>query len=142
MDQLVQQQVDVILAGGSTGAQAARDATSAIPIDAAGSADLVELGLVRSLSRPGGNLTGFVTVAPETAAKRLQIMTEIMPHAKLAAVLWNPGSSNAEAEWKAVENSASGVGLAVAPYQVRRSQDLDNTLTEIARCPLCGIGVP
>ena len=85
--QLVQQQVDIILAGGSTGVQAAKDATSVIPIIAAGTGDLVELGLVTSFARPGGNLTGFVTAAPETAAKRLQIMTEIAPQARRAVVL-------------------------------------------------------
>ena len=87
-NQLVQQQVEIILAGGSTGAQAAKNATSIIPIIAAGTGDLVELGLVTSFARPGGNLTGFVTAAPETAGKRLQIMTEIAPQARRAAVLW------------------------------------------------------
>ena len=89
--QLVQQQVEVILAGGSTGAQAAKEATSVIPIIAAGTGDLVELGLVTSFARPGGNLTGFITVAPETAGKRLQIITEIAPQARRAAVLWTSG---------------------------------------------------
>jgi putative tryptophan/tyrosine transport system substrate-binding protein len=66
---LVDQKVDVILAGGSVGAEAAKHATSLIPIVAAGTGDLVELGLVTSLARPDGNLTGFVAAAPETAAK-------------------------------------------------------------------------
>ena len=61
---LVQQQVDVILAGGSVGAEAAKRATSIIPIIAAGVGDLVELGLVSSLARPNGNLTGFVATGP------------------------------------------------------------------------------
>ena len=97
-NQLVQQQVDVILAGGSIGARAAKDATSVIPIVAAGAGDLVDLGLVTSLARPGGNLTGFVTVGAETAAKRVQFMIEIMPQGRRAAVLWNPGASNAGLE--------------------------------------------
>jgi putative tryptophan/tyrosine transport system substrate-binding protein len=64
-NELVQQNVDVILAGGSVGAEAAKRATSVIPIVAAGVGDLVELGLVESLARPGGNLTGFAASAPE-----------------------------------------------------------------------------
>jgi putative ABC transport system substrate-binding protein len=79
---LVHQQVDVILAGGSVGAEVAKRATSIIPIVAAGVGDLVELGLVSSLARPNGNLTGFVATAPETAGKRFQIIKEIRPEAK------------------------------------------------------------
>ena len=60
--QLVHQQVEVILAGGSTGAQVAKEATSVIPIIAAGTGDLMELGLVMSFARPGGNLTEFITL--------------------------------------------------------------------------------
>jgi putative ABC transport system substrate-binding protein len=67
---LVHQQVDVILAGGSVGAEAAKRATSIIPIIVAGVGDLVELGLVSSLARPNGSLTGFVATAPEIAGKR------------------------------------------------------------------------
>jgi putative tryptophan/tyrosine transport system substrate-binding protein len=78
--ELVHEKVDIILAGGSVGAEAAKHATSVIPIIAAGVADLVEIGLVRSLARPGGNLTGFVANAPETAAKRFELMKEIKPH--------------------------------------------------------------
>src|SRR5262245_49878688 len=97
---LAHQRVDVILAGGSVGAEAAKQATATIPIIAAGVGDLVELGLVSSLARPGGNLTGFVAAAPETAAKRLQLIKELVPKAKRVCVLWNPASSNAQLEWK------------------------------------------
>src|SRR5262245_38788405 len=93
---LVHQKVDIILAGGSVGAEAAKRATSVIPIIAAGVGDLVELGLVTSLARPDGNLTGFVAAAPETAAKRFQLIKENKPAARRAAVLWNSASSNAK----------------------------------------------
>ena len=115
--QLVQQQVEVILAGGSTGAQAAKEATSVIPIIAAGTGDLVELGLVTSFARPGGNLTGFITAAPETAGKRLQIITEIAPQARRAAVLWTPGATHSGLEWKVVSQLASTLGLALEPLR-------------------------
>ena len=78
-DDLVQKKVDVILAGGSIGAEVAKRATTVIPIVAAGVGDLVELGLVSNLTRPDGNLTGFVANAPEVSAKRLQIIKEIKP---------------------------------------------------------------
>jgi putative tryptophan/tyrosine transport system substrate-binding protein len=128
---LVDREVDIILAGGSLGAQAAKDATSVIPIVAAGVGDLVELGLVTNLAKPGGNLTGFVASAPETAAKRMQIMKEIMPQSRRAAVLWNPTSSAAQLEWKAVKQSAAAVELAFTFHEVRSSKELENTLVMI-----------
>src|SRR5262249_20018105 len=96
---LVEQKVDIILAGGSVGAEAAKQATSSIPIVPACVGDLVELGLVTSLARPGGNLTGFVVVVPDMAAKRFPLIKEIKPEARRAAVLWNSGSSNARLEF-------------------------------------------
>jgi putative ABC transport system substrate-binding protein len=130
-DELAQQKVDIILAGGSLGAQAAKRSTSLIPIVAAGTGDLVELGLVQTLARPGGNLTGFVAVAPEAAAKRVQIMSEIMPEGRRAAVLWNPESFNAELERKAVNDSAAAFQLALTFHEARTVTDLEKTLSTI-----------
>jgi ABC-type uncharacterized transport system substrate-binding protein len=129
--ELVEQKVDIILAGGSAGAEAAKQATSLIPIVAAGVGHLVELGLVTSLARPGGNLTGFVAGAPETAAKRLQIMKEIMPQAKRAAVLWNPISSNAKLEWATAKEFAAANHIVVALYDARGIDELRNVLATI-----------
>jgi ABC-type uncharacterized transport system substrate-binding protein len=127
----VHQQVDVILAGGSVGAEAAKRATSTIPIVAAGVGDLVELGLVSSLARPNGNLTGFIAAAPETAAKRFQMVKEIKPEAKRAAVLWNSNSSNAQLEWKVAKEFADANDLAVILYDARDVSELTDTLTRI-----------
>jgi putative tryptophan/tyrosine transport system substrate-binding protein len=129
--QLVQQRVEVIVAGGSTGARAAKDATSVIPIITAGTGDLMELGLVTSFARPEGNLTGFVTAAPETAGKRLQIMTEIAPHARRAVALWTKGATNSELELKVVTQLASALGLALERYEAHTLQDLDQVLAAI-----------
>jgi putative ABC transport system substrate-binding protein len=128
---LVHQQVDVILAGGSVGAEAAKRATSTIPIVAAGIGDLVELGLVSSLARPNGNLTGFIAAAPETAAKRFQMVKEIKPEAKRAAVLWNPNSSNAQLEWKVAKEFADANDLTVILYDARDFPELTDTLARI-----------
>ena len=130
---LVQQQVDVILAGGSVGAEAAKRATSIIPIIAAGVGDLVELGLVSSLARPNGNLTGFVANAPEIAGKRFQIVKEIRPEAKRAAVLWNPNSSNAQLEWQVAERFAAANDIGVTLYDARNSGELTDALTRISQ---------
>ena len=92
--ELVQRNVDVIVAGGTVSAEAARAATSTIPIVAHGVADLAESGLVASLARPGGNVTGVAVAFPETAAKQMEIMLEVIPHGKRVAVLW-PGPRTA-----------------------------------------------
>jgi putative ABC transport system substrate-binding protein len=132
---LVHQQVDVILAGGSVGAEAAKRATSTIPIVAAGVGDLVELGLVSSLARPNGNLTGFIASAPETAAKRFQMIKEIKPEAKRTAVLWNPASSNAQLEWKVAKGFADRNDLTVTLYDARDVSELTDTLARIKQSP-------
>jgi putative tryptophan/tyrosine transport system substrate-binding protein len=130
-NELVQQNVDVILAGGSLGAEAAKQATSIIPIVAAGVADLVEIGLVASLARPGGNLTGFVASAPEAAAKRFEIMREIKPQTKRAVVLWNPTNSSARLESNAAKEFAAANNIDLVLYGARTSDELSKALTEI-----------
>jgi len=91
--ELTQMEVDIIVAGGTFAVQAAKAATSVIPIVAAGVADLAESGLVASLAKPGGNLTGAAVAFPETAAKQMEIMREVLPRARRVAVLW-PGPSS------------------------------------------------
>ena len=125
------EKVDVILAGGTVGAEAAKHATSLIPIIAAGVGDLVELGLVTSLARPGGNLTGFVANAPETAAKRFQIMREIKPQARRAAVLWNPTGSVAKLEWEIAKEFAAANDIVVELHDARDVEQLSNALAKI-----------
>jgi putative ABC transport system substrate-binding protein len=129
---LVEQKVEIIVAGGSTGAEAAKRATSVIPIVAPGVGDLVELGLVTSLARPGGNLTGFVANAPETAAKRLQLMKEVKPTATRAAVLWNSAGSNAKLEWGFASEFAAANDIATGLHDSRfEIEELKNGLADI-----------
>ena len=131
--ELVHEKVDIILAGGSVGAEAAKHATSVIPIIAAGVADLVEIGLVRSLARPGGNLTGFVANAPETAAKRFELMKEIKPQSRRAAVLWNPTSSSTKLEWETAKAFAAANDIAVELFDARDIEQLSNALAKISK---------
>ena len=87
-NELVEEKVDIILAGGTIGAQVAKNATVAIPIVAAGAGDLVDAGIVKSLAEPGGNVTGFTANAPEAGVKRIEIMKEIIATADRAAILF------------------------------------------------------
>jgi len=127
-DDLVQQKVDVILAGGTIGPEVAEHATSSIPIVSAGASDLVELGLVSNLRRPEGNLTGFVAGAP----KRLQIIKEIKPDLAHAAVLWNSASSIARLELKLVKEFAAANNIEVVLYDAHDVGGLKSTLTSIS----------
>jgi putative tryptophan/tyrosine transport system substrate-binding protein len=135
---LIQKKVDVILAGGSIGAEVAKRATSVIPIVAAGVGDLVELGLVSNLKQPDGNLTGFVAGAPETAAKRFQIIKEIKPELKHAAILWNSANSNAQLEWKFAKEFAATNNIEVVLYDAHDVDGLKSTLASISP-PIPGV---
>jgi putative ABC transport system substrate-binding protein len=129
--ELVDLKVDIILAGGSSGAEAAMHATSVIPIVSAGATDLVQLGQVKSLARPGGNLTGFVVVVPSIAAKRLQIMLEIKPETRRAAILRNPTNATANLEWEIVKEFAAANNITLALHDAYDLEGLAKTLIAI-----------
>jgi putative tryptophan/tyrosine transport system substrate-binding protein len=129
--ELVEQKVDAILAGGTIGARAARNATREIPIVAAGAGDLVASGLVSNLPRPGGNLTGFIASMPELAGKRLEIMKEIEPTARTVAVLRN--TVTPQVEWKLIQEAGLDLGLTLESFEIRNVQDLDGALVAIPK---------
>ena len=89
---LVRRKVDVIVAGGTAAVRAAKGATSRIPIVVWGASDLVAAGLVTSLARPGGNVTGYHDLSPELSGKRLELLKETVPRLTRVAVLWSPPS--------------------------------------------------
>ena len=129
--ELVDLKVDIILAAGSTGAEPAMRATSVIPIVTAGATDLVQAGLVKSFARPGGNLTGFVVVEPSVAAKRLQMMLEIKPETRRAAVLRHPNNVTANLEWEIVKKFAAANNIALTLHDAYDLESLVKTLTTI-----------
>jgi putative ABC transport system substrate-binding protein len=102
--ELAQKKVDVIVVGGTTAAKATQSATSGIPIVAAGASDLAEAGLVKSIAKPGGNLTGISVNSPDAATRQTELMREIIPNARRVAVLWQgPRSPFLERQRKEVE---------------------------------------
>jgi len=134
-EELVRLKVDVIVTGGGGALpDAARQATKTIPIVVAASADPVGIGLVASLARPGGNITGTSLMAPELGSKRLELLKEAVPRTSRVAVLWHPRGAG-RLEWQQTEAAARRLGVALQSYEVRNADDLARTLEGMSRQP-------
>ena len=132
--ELVQAKVDVIVASSSPGVVAAHQATRTIPIVMPTSSDPVGDGLVASLARPGGNITGLSQMAPELGEKRLQLLKEMFPKVSHAmAVLWNPAYVGMRARFEQAKAAAPAVGLTVQSVEVRDTRELDLAFEAIIR---------
>lgn len=126
--------VDVIVAFGIKALAAASSVTKTIPIVIpATSSDPVAMGLVSSLARPGGNVTGATTFGPEIMAKRLELLKEVMPGATRVAILVNPANSSFAPMFKQLEIAARSLNLSLNPFEVRTRSDLDRVFAEMAR---------
>ena len=131
--ELVQLRVDVIVTQGTTVTLAARRATSTIPIVFAIASDPVGTGIVASLSRPGGNVTGLTDVAPDVTGKRLALLHEVAPRATRIAVLWNPSNPVSGPQLKETETAARTLGLALLSVEVRDVTQLGSAFATIVR---------
>jgi putative ABC transport system substrate-binding protein len=124
-EELVRLKVDVIVtAGGAAAPTAARQATSTIPIVMAASSDPLAVGLVASLARPGGNVTGVSLMVPELGAKRLELLRVAAPKVSRFAVLWNPTFSDAAVELRATQAAARALGVTLKPLEVKNADEL------------------
>jgi len=122
--ELVELRVDVIVAEATASTQAAKAATSSIPIVFAATGDPVGQGFVASLARPGGNLTGTSFDAdPEIPTKQLQLIIETVPRVSRVAVLWNPTSPFIRTYWPLVQDSASALGVGLHSEQAKEAKD-------------------
>jgi putative ABC transport system substrate-binding protein len=126
--ELVRLKVDVIVAGGTLGPLAAKHATGTIPIVLAAAGDPVGTGLVASLAKPGGNVTGLSNHSADLTGKRLQHTKEVVPGLSRIAVLWNAANPIAELVFKETEIAARTLGVQVQSVEVRRSEDFDSAL--------------
>ena len=108
-------------------------ATKTIPIVMASSADPVGSGLVASLARPGGNVTGFTILGPELEGKRLEILKQAVPGLSRLAVLWNPSNPGIVSYFETVKNAGRALQISLGPVvEVRRSEELDSAFIAIA----------
>ena len=129
---LVRLKVDVIVASVSTDALAAQKATRAIPIVMA-AGDPVASGLVESLARPGGNVTGLSQMTSELVGKRLELLKEMVPKLSRVAVLWNPQSAASTLNWKEIQLPARQLGIQLHSLEVRSPNDLDKAFETATR---------
>ncbi len=117
--ELVQLKVEVILVGGATATRAAKKVTTLIPLVMANVSDPVAIGLVASLTRPGGNITGVTNLAPDLGGKRLELLKEIVPRLSRVAVLGDPSSPSHAPGWRETESAARSLGVQVQSLEVR-----------------------
>jgi putative tryptophan/tyrosine transport system substrate-binding protein len=136
---LVRRPVTVIAATSIAAALAAKAATTTIPIIFRTGADPVGLGLVTSLNRPSGNLTGVTSLNIEVGSKRLELLHELVPTAAVMAVLVNPTNPNAERTSKDLETAAHTLGLRLRVLHARTERDLDAALASLVQVGAGGL---
>jgi ABC-type uncharacterized transport system substrate-binding protein len=131
---LVGRKVDLIVAAaGADAALAAKSATSTVPIVFVGAGDPIRDGLVASLAHPGGNLTGFSDLGGETVRKRLELLAELIPQAKVIAALVNPKNSNAERITGDLQEVARAKGVQLPILKAATEGEIDAAFASIAQ---------
>ena len=130
---------DVILASGTSTMGPLLQATRAVPIVFAGVSDPVGAGFVDSLSRPGGNATGFMQFEYSLSAKWLELLKQIAPGVTRAAVLRNPAETSGIGQFAVIQSVAPSVGMEVSPVSVRDAGEIERGVTAFARRPNGGL---
>ena len=132
--ELARLKVDVLVAFGIKALAAASGATTTIPIVIpATSSDPVAMGLISSLARPGGNVTGSTAFGPEIMAKRLELLKEVMPGITRVAVLVNPANSSFGPTFKQMDIAAKSLKLSLQPFEVREPAEFDRVFAAMAK---------
>jgi ABC-type uncharacterized transport system substrate-binding protein len=133
--ELVRLKVDIIVTGGAPPTRAAKNATKTIPIVMTGAgADPVEAGLVESLARPGGNVTGITSFGGELGGKHLELLKEAVPKVARVAVLYDPAASGSVLEVKEIlPVAARALGLTIQPCEVRAADGFDRVFAAMSK---------
>jgi putative ABC transport system substrate-binding protein len=131
--ELVRLNVDVLVTTGTPAAHAAKDATKTIPIVIGNAGDPVGTGLVASLARPGGNITGLSVMAPELSANRLELLKEIVPRLSRVAVILNPANPVNPPQLKETQAASPASGVTVVSFEVRGPEDIDGAFSTIRK---------
>jgi putative ABC transport system substrate-binding protein len=131
--EIVQSNVDLIVTLGGPPSEAAKAATSTVPIVMTAVGDAVGIGLVASLARPGGNVTGITDVAATLSAKRLELLKETLPTASRIAILWNAGDRGMTVRYREIERAANLLHVTVQALGVREPEDFDGAFAAMVR---------
>ena len=129
--ELVDMRVDLIVTRGTPAARAAKAATSTIPIVMAAIGEALGVGVIESLARPGGNLTGLSAFVTELAGKRIELLKETFPSMRRIGFMQNMGNPVAAAQWDATQAVAKALGLAVDLFDVRTEPDIVRGFSEL-----------
>jgi len=132
-DELVRLKVDVLITPGTPGALALKNATKTIPIVFADVTDPIAAGLVDSLARPGGNITGFSSIEALLAGKRLELLKETVSKLSRVAVLWDPRNPGSTQEWKESQLAARELGLQLHSMEVSSADKYQDAFKEATR---------
>ncbi len=130
---LIRLKVDIIVTSVSNDSLAAKNATKEIPIVMAAAGDPVAIGIVDSLARPGGNVTGLSQMTPDVAGKRLELLKEIAPNMSSVFVLLNPDDPISVLGWNEIQPSAQKLGVGAHSVDVRNTADLERAFDEVTR---------
>ena len=131
--ELIALKVDVIVTAGTPAALAVKKATTSIPLVMAAVGDPIGVGLVASLARPGGNVTGLSAIAPELEGKRLELLREVVPRLSHIAVLWNPDNPFQPGSLKEARAAAQVLGIKVQLLGVRTAEDFPAAFAAILK---------
>ena len=123
--ELVRRKVDVLVTEGTPAASAAKNATSAIPVVMGNAGDPVGIGLVASLARPGGNITGLSDFSSDTVTKRLELLKEVVPSASHVAVFFNPANATNPLQLRTLQAAAPALGVTLLRFEVRGADDIE-----------------
>jgi putative tryptophan/tyrosine transport system substrate-binding protein len=137
--ELVRLKVDVIYTGGTPAIRAAKRATSSIPLVMIVGVDPVADGLVASLPRPGGNITGVTALSSDLIEKRLGLLSEVIPRGSPIAYMWNPGNPGNVSAWEQTRKVAPTMRLTVQPAPMSAATELDGAFTRMATQRIGGL---
>ena len=131
--ELLRDNVDVIVTASTAAARAGKEATGTVPIVLAGVFEPEKTGLVASLARPGGNLTGVSNQIGEVQSKGMQLLKEVLPRITRLAVLWNPDNPGSATAWDEQKQQAKALGLALISIEIRTPADVESALARLAQ---------
>jgi len=131
--ELLDEKVEVIVTAGTPATQAVKKATTLVPLVMVAVGDPVATGIVASLGRPGGNITGLTSISEDLEGKRLELLREVLPTISRVAVLWNPDNQSLVAELREFRAAAQVLRMTVQALEVRTPGDLEETYKAIIR---------